>query len=82
MQCRALKEACASGRAPPVQSKCGHLNWSRLFGNDFVAEKLTSHYSATFEFDNLDEAARGCAVRQSLLQRWHSRPAGSDVFCL
>ena len=28
MQFRALKEACASGRAPPVQSKCGHLGWS------------------------------------------------------
>ena len=63
---QALKEACASGRAPPVQSKSGHLNWARLFG-------LTSHYSAIFEFDNLEEAARESAVRQSLMQRWHSR---------
>ena len=63
-----------------MQSKYGHLNWSRLFGNDPLAEKLTSHYSANFRFDNLEEAARECAVRQSLLQRWHSRPAGSEVF--
>ena len=42
MQSRTFKEACASGRAPLVQSKCGHLNWSRLFGNDPLAEKLTS----------------------------------------
>ena len=80
MQFRALKEACASGRAPPVQSKCGHLNWSRLFGNDPLAEKLISHYSPIFKFDNMEEAARESAVRQSLMQRWHSRPAGSDVF--
>ena len=45
-----------------------------------LPKKLTSHYSAIFEFDNLEEAARECAARQSLLQRWHSRPAGSDVF--
>ena len=50
------------------------------FGNDPPAEKLTSHYSAFFEFDDLEEAAGECAVRQSPLQRWHSRPAGSDVF--
>ena len=80
MQFRALKEACASGRAPPVQSECGHLNWSRFFGNDTSAEKLTSHFSAIFEFDNLEEAARECVVRQSLMQRWHSRPAGSEAF--
>ena len=80
MQSRALKEACSSGRAPLVQSKCGHLNLTRLFGNDLPAENLTSHYSAIFEFDNLKEAARECVVRQSLKQRWHSRPVGSDVF--
>ena len=80
MQSRALKEACASGRAPPVQSKRGHINWSRLFGNDPLAEKLTSHYSAIFEFANQEEAARECAARQSFLQRWHSRPASSVVF--
>ena len=28
----------------------------------------------------MEEAARECAVRQSLMQRCHSRPAGSDVF--
>ena len=69
MHSRALKEACASGRAPPVQSERGHINWSRLFGNDPPAEKLTSHYSAIFEFDNPEEAARECAARQSLLKR-------------
>ena len=52
-----------------LQSKCGHLFWSRLFGNDVLAEKLTSHNSAIFEFDNLKEAARECAVRHALMQR-------------
>ena len=40
MQSRALKEARSSGRAPPVQSKRGHFNWSRLFGNDPPRRKV------------------------------------------
>ena len=50
---QALKDACASGRAPPVQSKGGHVNGGRLFGNVSPAEALSSHYSAIFEFDGL-----------------------------
>ena len=80
MWCQALKDACASGRAPPVQNKCGHVNWARLFGNVSPAEALSSHYSASFEFDCLEEAARESAVRQPVIQRWHSRLAGTKEF--
>ena len=72
---QALKDACASGRAPPVQSKGGHVNWCRLFGNVSPAEALSSHYSAIFEFDGLERAAQ-----ESVMQSWHSRPAGTHEF--
>ena len=80
MQFHALKEACASGRTRLRGARVVYFNLARLFGNDSLAGKLTSHYSAIFDFDNLEEAARESAVRQSLMHRWHSRPAGSDVF--
>ena len=80
MRYQALKDACASGRAPPVKSKGGHVNWGRLFGSVSPAEALSSHYSAIFEFDNLEEAAQESEMRQSVMQSWHSRPAGTQEF--
>ena len=48
-QSRVLKEAYASGRAPPVQSKCGHFNWSRLFFlNDPPAEEVDISLQCNF----------------------------------
>ena len=41
MRFQAVKDACASGRAPPVQSKGGHVKWGRLFGNVSPAEALS-----------------------------------------
>ena len=70
----------ASGSCSLELSRKRHLDWSRLFGNDPPTEKLTSHCSAIFGFHNLEEAARESAVRQSLVQRWLSRLARSDVF--
>ena len=77
---QALKDACASGRAPPFQSKGGHVNWGRLFGNVSPAEALSYHYSAMFDFDSLEEAAQESALRQSVMQSWHSRPVGTHEF--
>ena len=77
---QALQDACTSGRAPPVQSKGGHVNWGRLFGNVSPAEALLFHYSAIFEFDSLEEAAQESAVRQSVMHSWHSRPVGTHEF--
>ena len=77
---QALKDACAAGRAPTVQCKGGHVNWGRLFGSVSPAEALSSHYSAIFEFDNLEEAAQESELRQSVMQSWHSRTAGIQQF--
>ena len=77
---QALKDACAAGRAPPAQSKGGHVNWGRLFGNVSPAEALTSHYSAIFEFYSLEEAAQESVARQSVMQNWFSRPVGTNEF--
>ena len=77
---QALKDACASGRAPSLQSKGGHVISGRLFGHVSPAEALSSHYSASFELGGLEEAGQESAVRQSVMQSWHSRPSGTHEF--
>ena len=63
-----LTGACATGRAPLFRI---NVDMS------IAQEPLTPHYSAIFEFDRLEEAARESAVRRSSMQSWLSRPYGT-----
>ena len=75
---QALKDACASGRAPPLRTKCGHVNWARLFGNDSPCEALTSHYSASFCVRSSGRGSSQCDNHGG--NAGSSRPDGTEEF--